>query len=62
MNLRRGAIAGGVVAVVSASGTAAISEAPLPTFLFVLAVAVVFGLPAVGMVALVDRVRRRSAG
>jgi hypothetical protein len=57
MNLRRAAIAGGVVAVISASGVAAMSEAPFPTFLYVLAVAVAFGLVALGILALIGRGR-----
>jgi NADH:ubiquinone oxidoreductase subunit K len=62
MNSRRAAIAGGAIALVAASGQAATSETPLPTFVYVLAVAAVFVLVGLAVLALIDRRGRRSAG
>jgi hypothetical protein len=60
MNLRRAAIAGGIVALIGSSAVAATSPTPVPTFLYVLAVAGGMWLIALGVLVLIDRRGRRE--
>ena len=61
LNLRRGLIAGTALALVLAASTSARSITPLQTFAYVLAVAMVSVLVAMGVVVAIDRRERRRS-